>query len=427
MKIRTILPVMLLVASASAFAQLPKLNSDLKKAAQYVTRANSALDKATSIMDKSAENNGGQIIDSAIQSATNQVNDAKELLDKCKELLDGVSSSEIGKSVVQGDYDKAVERHENVLKRLSGAKDVVKDADANMTAGAQADTLVVEALTEEMKKLSADSRADEPDLSRIDRWPQIKKDIEKLLEKYTQTKGSRGENREFVGKVYGLKGPYSMFVSDLKTSIPNKQIDSIKGGMETLRGQLKAASETDLYSKFRTVIPSMVKVLENRCHVFTALCKDNPLYQPGLLEEVKKLKQECKEAAAKREADIINSNEPPTDGYTGGDRDALVSAVKSAFQKANPSAKIVKVILEDPTWTRFISWKWSSSLAWYKEDITTLDAYVVIAGEKKEHVYIWATPLVKDNLQGGTMRVIAAKGLGKPEDPAGVYLANKLK
>jgi hypothetical protein len=104
----------------------------------------------------------------------------------------------------------------------------------------------------------------------------------------------------------------------------------------------------------------------------------------------------------------------------------LVEFIRSRFAAKHPQSKIKRVIIKTSNWARLTSWKWSSNLSWYKEDVSTVDAIVFTAGDNPEHVYMWPTPLVRDHMQGGKQVVYLPNTLGKP-DITMILLAGKLK
>ena len=428
MKIKVTLPVLLLLMTTPVVASAQKsTKSTLTRAAQYFTRTEAAIKKANGILDKSAEGNSGQILDSAIESATKQAEQAKELLDKGEELLKTVGDSEPEKAPVQKSFEEVTTSYNDLIKRLEGAKENVAKNDANNAAGAANDQDTLDALTDTLLKLGTDSRANKPDTERVDLYPQIKKDIEAMIAKYGQSKGSRGSNREFTGKVGELKVQFQSFETELKTVYPKKKTEVIKALISNLRKELEVGKNTDTFTAFLITIPSQIDSLQRNCHVYTAFAKDHADYKPALIDEANDLIKLCKEETAKKEKQIISNNQVPVAGYTGSDKDSLTEFIRSKFMAKHPGAKIKRIIIEDPTWTRFTEWKWSSSLAWCKQDVSTVDAYVITAGDKPEYCYIWGTPLIKDHMAGSQLKVAIPLEIAKPRDIFSIILSSKLK
>lgn len=417
--------VLLLLSPVTANAQ-KSTKSILTKAAQYVTRAEAAMKKATGILDKSADSNNGQPLDSAIQSAKNQAEQVKELLDKGEELLKSVPDSEADKSPVQKDFDAATTAYKDLLKRLEGATETIAQNDAKNAAGAANDQDTLDALADTLLKVSSDSRANKPDIARVDLYPQVKKDIEAMVAKYGQSKGSRGANRDFTATVIGLKNQFTAFETTIKTTYPKSKVEVIKAMIVNLRKELEIGKASDTFTAFLITIPSQIDSLQKNCHVYSAFVRDHPEYKPAIIDEANALIKLCQDETAKKERELIANNKVPASGYSGADKDTLIDFVRKNFLAKHPQAKIKRIVLEDNAWARITQWKWSSSLAWYKEDYSTMDAYVITAGENPEHVYNWGTPLLKDHMSGSQLRVVLPNSIAKPRDIFSILLASKL-
>lgn len=429
MKIKVTLPVLLLLMTTPVVASAQKsTKSTLTRAAQYFTRTEAAIKKANGILDKSAEGNSGQILDSALKSATNQAEQAKELLDKGEELLKSVADSEPEKAPVQKSFEEVTTSYNDLIKRLEGAKENVAKNDANNAAGAANDQDTIEALTESLAGVRTNSLGgNKPNIELIDLYPQIKKDIEAMLAKYGESNGSVGSNREFTAKVKSLKTHLQSFETELKTVWTKKMTEKVQGYKKLLQHELEIGQNSDLFTAFQIGIPSAIDTLQRNCHVYTALGKDHPDYKPALIDEANALMKLCKEETAKKEKQIISENKVPTAGYTGADKDSLTEFVRTKFMAKHPGAKIKRIILEDSSWLRVTGWKWSSSLAWYKEDYSTTDAYVITASDKPEYCHIWGTPLVKNHMSGSQLQIVIPNDISKPYDIFSIILSSKLK
>lgn len=377
------------------------------------------MSKATSILDKSEQ-------DSAIQSAQNQLDQAEDHLEKATTELSEVADSEAGKAEVKKLLDEAKSTFDGLKERIGKAKGAVAKNDENNSKGAANDATTIDALGDTISKMAAFARSVTPNMEIISLWPQVKKDAESMIAKYGDSKGSRGSNREFVFKVAALKRDYNSFQSDIKGPFTKRMAANIIAGIGHIQGYIKNAQQTSNFSYFLELIPRSEQQLRDCMDTYTLLGTGHADFSQDVLDQAEAQFVATKEAAKKLEQEIIASNVVPKEEYTGSDLGSLKATLKAKFQEANPKAKILKVIIEDPAWTRMTSWKWSDSLAWYKEDISTIDCYVIIAGEDPAQAYIFGTPFIRDHMQGSVTRVIVPKNVKKPS-PNFILLASKVK
>ncbi|HLO98091.1 MAG TPA: hypothetical protein VK171_05825 [Fimbriimonas sp.] len=391
----------------------------LSKAKQYVTRAESAMNKATSILDKSEQ-------DSALQSAQNQLDQAEGHLGKAKTELDEVPDSESGKAEVKKLLDDANAAFDALKERINKARGNISKQDETNAQGAANDATTVEALSDTVAKMAVHARSITPNMEIMSLWPQVKKDTEAMLAKYGETKGSRGANREFVFKVGDLKSEYNKFQADIKGPFTKRMGNTILASIGHIQGYIKNAQQTSNFSYFIELIPRAERQLRDCMDTYVMLGTGHADFSQDILDQAEAQFVATKEAAKKLEQEIIATNVVPKEGYTGGDLGSLKATLTARFQEANPKAKILKVIIQDPNWTRTIAWKWDDRLFWYKEDSSILACSVIIAGDDPKQAYIFGTPFVRDHLQGGATKVVVPKNVKKPS-PNFILLASKVK
>ncbi|MCU0317218.1 MAG: hypothetical protein MUC92_11565 [Fimbriimonadaceae bacterium] len=400
-------------------------STEIKRAVQYADRAKDAAERAGGMLDKSIASKE-VITDSARQSAENQLEKAVKDLEKAKDFLSKAEAGDSGRAEAEKAIAAAQEAIDGITKRLNDATEQIRKNDELNAGGADKDQKTIDALREVLPLLGNDCRANQVDRARVDNWPQIKKDIEDLHNRYGKAAGSRGSNRDFVNSVKALKSEFDQFKFDLEKNFNRKQKELLTTFQKKLAEHVEIGNASDLSTTFRIHVPSLIKILEDRIYVYERLGKDQPGFDPAIIESVKQDIAEAREAARKHMEKIIAGNEPPKEGYTGADKESLKAAVRSAFLKVHPKANIVKVILEDTGFLRVTSWKWSDSLAWYKEDISTTDAYVLVSTEEPKYVAIWGTPIVRNNMAGGAQSVIVPTDIKKTV-PEQLVFASKVK
>lgn len=400
-------------------------STEVKRAIQYADRAKEAADRGNGILDKSIASKE-VITDSARQSANTQLEKGVEDLQKAKDFLAKAEAGDSGRAEAEKAIAAAEEAVDSLKKRLSEASDQIKKNDELNASGADKDQKTIDALREVLPLLGNDCRGGRCDRARVDSWPQIKKDIEDLYARYGKAAGSRGANRDFVSSVKSLKNAYDSFVLDLEKNFNRKQQEFIAAFLKTLAEHVAIGNNSDLSTTFTILVPGIIRTLEDRLYVYEKLGKDQPGYDPAVIDKARAEIAAAREAARKHIEKIITGNEPPKEGYNGADKESLKAAVKSAFLKVHPKATIVKIILEDTGFLRVTSWKWSDSLAWYKEDVSTTDAYVLVADSNPKYVAIWGTPIVRNNMAGGAQSVIIPTDI-KETVPEQLVFASKVK
>ncbi len=400
-------------------------STEVKRAIQYADRAKDAADRASGILDKSIASKE-VITDSARQSANNQLEKGVEDLQKAKDFLAKAEAGDSGRAEAEKAIAAAQEAIDAVTKRMNEASEQIKKNDELNASGADKDQKTIDALREVLPLLGNDCRGGRCNRARVDSWPQIKKDIEDLYARYGKAAGSRGANRDFVSSVKSLKNAYDSFVFDLEKNFNRKQQEFIAAFLKTLAEYVDIGDDSDLSTTFRILVPDIIRTLEDRLYVYEKLGKDQPGYDPAVIDKARAEIAAAREAARKHIEKIIAGNEPPKEGYEGADKESLKAAVKSAFLKVHPKATIVKIILEDTGFLRVTSWKWSDSLAWYKEDVSTTDAYVLVADSDPKYVSIWGTPIVRNNMAGGAQSVIIPTDI-KETVPEQLVFASKVK
>lgn len=400
-------------------------STEVKRAIQYADRAKDAADRASGILDKSIASKE-VITDSARQSANNQLEKGVEDLQKAKDFLAKAEAGDSGRAEAEKAIAAAQEAIDAVTKRMNEASEQIKKNDELNASGADKDQKTIDALREVLPLLGNDCRGGRCNRARVDSWPQIKKDIEDLYARYGKAAGSRGSNRDFVNSVKALKNEFDLFVFDLEKNFNRKQQEHIAAYLKTLAEYVRIGNESDLSTTFRIHVPSIIQYLEDRIYAYEKMGKDQPGFDASVIDKVKQEVAAAREAARKHMEKIVAGNEPPKEGYNGADKDSLKAAVKSAFLKVHPKADVVKIILEDSGFLRVTSWKWSDSLAWYKEDVSTTDAYVLVADSDPKYVAIWGTPIVRNNMAGGAQSVIIPTDI-KETVPEQLVFASKVK
>ncbi|MBA4293347.1 hypothetical protein C0431_10305 [bacterium] len=404
--------------------------SDLKRANQYVTRTESAITKGNGILDKSQASNG-QIIDSAKQSATKQLEEAKELLAKAKEWFDKVPDSFADKAAGLQSYKSAEEKLSALEQRLNGAADKIEKDNELLNQGSKNDASTIEALIDKLEKLKALMGSDGISRKYVDEWAQIDKDTKAMIAKYGNAKGSRGGNgdqgqRDFAIKVIDIKNKYDILIADVNGEYVKNEPGRIKANIQTIEEYIQKAVDQKNFGFFLDVIPRLSTILDAKGHCYETFLKDNPQFDASIVPSIKATLKNIEETAKKLENEIIQSNVPFKDIYTGGDKESLKSSIRANFLKKVPNAKILRIDIITSQWTRSVEWEYNSyQTSWSKTDQSTMQAIIYVQGKDPNHVYMLGCPLFKDNLSGGTVSLIVPGSDEKPANPAFILLKSK--
>ncbi len=120
---------------------------------------------------------------------------------------------------------------------------------------------------------------------------------------------------------------------------------------------------------------------------------------------------EAKAAKKALEKEILATNRPPKDQYTGGDRGALIAKVKEAWKKNNPSDEIIKILIPYKTWRREKGWSWNGAdNRWEKYDRQYLQLAVVVKSDD-EIATIYPAFINRDNKTTYEIRKVLLKNL----------------
>ncbi len=432
-----LIPTFAIIAvMATTFAQASNLansldeKSDLNRAKQYVTRSEAAITKGNGILDKSEQTNG-QIIDSARESATKQLDQAKELLASAKEWFDKVPDSYGEKSAGLTLYTAAEEKLQSLEKRISGASEKIDKDNELLNQGSKNDAVTLDALVDQLAKLKALIGSDSITRKNVDQWPQLETDSKAMIAKYGNAKGSRGGNgdidqRTFAIKIVGIKKDYESLLSEINGAYAKQEPNNIKSQLKILNDTVQKAVELKSYGHFLGTIPLLTTMLDAKGYAYESFLKSNASYDPSIVTDIQDAIKNVEETAKKLEAEIIQSNVPFKDIYTGADKASLKASIQANTLKKIKNAKILRIDIITSQWSRNISWDYNSyQTSWSKTDQSTMQAIVYVQGKDPNHIYMLGCPLYKDNLSGGEVTMIVPGSDEKPANPAFILLKAK--
>jgi|GEM_PF-5636127 len=428
MKSQHILTTVLVLSLATAV--LADEKSDLNRAKQYVTRTEAAIKKGDGILDKSEQSNG-QIIDSARASATKQLEQAKELLASAKEWFDKVPDSYSEKSAALNLYSSAEEKLNALEKRISGASEKIEKDNELLNQGSKNDAATLDALVDQLAKLKAFLGSDGITRKTVDQWPQLDKDAKAMIAKYGNAKGSRGGNgdvdqRNFAIKIVGIKKDHENLLKEINGEYAKNEPTRIKSQLQILADTVKKAVDQKNFNHFLGTIPLMTTMLDAKGYAYETFLKSHESYDATIVAEIKAALKNVEETAKRLENEIIQSNVPFKDIYTGADKASLKASIQANTLKKIPNAKILRIDIITNQWTRSVEWEYNSyQTSWSKSDQSTMQAIVYIQGKDPNHIYMLGCPLYKDNLSGGAVTMIVPGSAEKPANPAFILLKSK--
>lgn len=122
----------------------------------------------------------------------------------------------------------------------------------------------------------------------------------------------------------------------------------------------------------------------------------------------------------KKEAALIKATArvvvDPVDKYTGGDRETHRKAILSAWKKAHPTDKVLKVVFPNAAWKINRNSRWNSATStWQHTDLSYLVASVVIQKDAKTAT-IYPAYVNKENRTGELIYGVDTKGSGFVND-----------
>ncbi len=122
----------------------------------------------------------------------------------------------------------------------------------------------------------------------------------------------------------------------------------------------------------------------------------------------------------KKEAALIKATArvivDPVDKYTGGDRETHRKAILSAWKKAHPTDKVLKVVFPNAAWKMNRNSRWNSATStWQHTDKSYLVVAVVIQKDAKTAT-IYPAYVNKENRTGEIIYGVETKGSGFVND-----------
>lgn len=300
---------------------------------------------------------------------------------------------------------------------------------ANLSSeDAAKDKVTIEALQSFYKDFSRDIKSAPDDFKVMESWPRTQRDVDSLLKKYPAPKSRQNvptEVHDMINKIRQLQNDHTLALAAAEQSV-TKIPAMVNTAMVFAEEQIKKGVANQNYGAAVVGI-GQLEDAEKRLKVYDIVAVGqkgfNPTFTSTTRDKIAALNKEAEKLAEQ----IIASNKPPANAYSGADAAQLRELIRKELTAAAPSLKILDIRLTSD-WNRNAGYSWhNNSESWQKFDQAKLYAVAIVDGGPK-FAYSRGATIYKDFINGGrtTVTVNAVKLKDGKEHPGGTYLKTNL-
>ncbi len=381
-----------------------------------IVKTRSALQSAESMLDSSRNAPAGSA------EARRAADTVATRLDKAERFAQGLPAGDIEIDDLVARIKAA--RGEVQRRRTAGttADQAAAVDTAALEGGLEQDVNTVQAVTAKLVEVRG-LLGDNLTIDGLELWGQVEKDGLALVAKYQGKVATSAEAKKMadaVGRLAGeLKDSRYRMGEYLTKWLPPKTEKYLKEAeSSTTPGNEK--SNIDLFV-LGLASSNRSKVFLDKFEIIArSFPGTDASFVPGARARVAAV--EARISAAKESVAV--KNVPPSDGYTGKDKEAMRALVKDAWATVSAKHPPLKITIPGSRWERRTDWVWDHG-RWNKVDFSTLNAFVFYKGSDKL-AFGWGALLVKDHANGDRMRVKLDPPKDTPANWSQVYLLTKV-
>ncbi|MEY4531288.1 MAG: hypothetical protein RLZZ156_2009 [Deinococcota bacterium] len=228
--------------------------------------------------------------------------------------------------------------------------------------------------------------------------PRLDKALQDLVAKYTAF-GSRESQRE-LNSVNAARTELAGIVNaqtDFKAKAPNAQATYAANFDKELAGRV-AAKDFNGISDLWSVVGKNRAAVAFLADVYKAL---EPSRAAAMEAVVVKLEANYKTTMQKVATDVMNSNKPPVDAYTGADATNVRNTALTEWKKLfGTKYQVIGARIINSTWSRQTGLNWDTfESAWVEFDYSEIDLAIIIKWDNK-YAAVFRATLIKQHMKG---------------------------
>jgi hypothetical protein len=223
-------------------------------------------------------------------------------------------------------------------------------------------------------------------------------EVKRLEEKYAEfLERDNADTAPIRNKLATAKKRLAAVMTDGRALLPKVAADAERD-LKTADEQITLALEKRSPAFFRDTgsIAQATRQAKTRISIVNAF--DTDVSAP-LIEKYKATTARATAAGETLKAEIIASNRPKKDAYSGSDLEVLKAGAKAAFLKDNKGREVVRVVMPSSTWDRTTKWTWWRD-AFYFTDRSKQQAgiyYKATAEDGSPEVHYLPVNITKDH------------------------------
>jgi hypothetical protein len=232
--------------------------------------------------------------------------------------------------------------------------------------------------------------------------PRLDNALQDLVTKYTAFGGSREAQRE-LNSVNSARSSLAVVVNaqtEFKAKAPNAQATFAANFNKELAARV-AAKDFNGISDLWSVVAKNRAAVAFLASVYKAL---EPTRAAALEAVAAKVEENYKTTLQKVATDVMNSNKPPADTYTGADGAAVRSAALAEWKKLFANKyQVIGTRIIDAAWSRQTGLNWDNfESAWVQFDYSEIDLAIIVKWDAK-YAAVFRARLIKQHMKGDVL------------------------